>query len=156
MHCTSCGKTLPAAAAHCPFCGHKVDTRPASVTVSATPAAGGAPPPTATAKHRSCDKCGAELAVGVAFCTACGAAQQPTTATARRLSRSRTDRWISGLSGGLAEYLGINSTMARFLWAVVWLILTALTNVSLAVLLVAALYGALWLFVPAETGSARH
>lgn len=34
-----------------------------------------------------------------------------------RLYRSRTDRMISGVCGGLAERLGIDSTIVRLVWA---------------------------------------
>jgi phage shock protein PspC (stress-responsive transcriptional regulator) len=33
----------------------------------------------------------------------------------KRLHRSKTDRWIAGVCGGLAEYLGISSTLIRVL-----------------------------------------
>jgi phage shock protein PspC (stress-responsive transcriptional regulator) len=36
----------------------------------------------------------------------------------RRLTRSRTDRKVGGVCGGLAEYLGVDSTVARVLWVV--------------------------------------
>jgi phage shock protein PspC (stress-responsive transcriptional regulator) len=31
----------------------------------------------------------------------------------RRLYRSRDDRWIAGVCGGIAEYFGWNSTLVR-------------------------------------------
>lgn len=34
-------------------------------------------------------------------------------AMARRLYRSRTDRWIAGVCGGLAEYLNVDATAVR-------------------------------------------
>lgn len=39
------------------------------------------------------------------------------TAT-RRLYRSRTDRQLAGVSGGLAKYLGVDPTVVRVLWVV--------------------------------------
>ena len=33
----------------------------------------------------------------------------------KRLHRSKTDRWIAGVCGGIAEYLGISSTLIRIL-----------------------------------------
>jgi phage shock protein PspC (stress-responsive transcriptional regulator) len=36
----------------------------------------------------------------------------------RRLYRSRTDRKIAGVCGGLAEYLGIDPVIPRILWVV--------------------------------------
>jgi phage shock protein PspC (stress-responsive transcriptional regulator) len=36
----------------------------------------------------------------------------------RRLYRSRTDRQISGVSGGLAAYLNVDPTIVRIMWVV--------------------------------------
>lgn len=36
----------------------------------------------------------------------------------RRLFRSRTDKQISGVSGGLGAYLGVDPTVIRILWVV--------------------------------------
>lgn len=37
----------------------------------------------------------------------------------RKLARSRTDRKIAGVAGGMAEYFGIDSTIVRILWVLV-------------------------------------
>ena len=43
--------------------------------------------------------------------------------TARqRLTRSQVDRRLAGVCGGLAEYLGVDSTAIRVLWAVLTII----------------------------------
>ena len=34
----------------------------------------------------------------------------------RRLYRSRTDKQISGVSGGLGAYLGVDPTVVRIMW----------------------------------------
>ncbi len=36
----------------------------------------------------------------------------------RRLARSRTDRQVAGVAGGLAEYLGIDPTLIRLVWLI--------------------------------------
>jgi len=36
---------------------------------------------------------------------------------ARRLYRSRSNKMVAGVCGGLAEYLGIDATIIRLLWA---------------------------------------
>ena len=36
--------------------------------------------------------------------------------TNRRLYRSRTDKQISGVSGGLGAYLGVDPTVVRLMW----------------------------------------
>ncbi len=35
--------------------------------------------------------------------------------TTRRLVRSRDDRWLSGVCGGLAAYTGLDATLVRLL-----------------------------------------
>ncbi len=36
----------------------------------------------------------------------------------RRLYRSRTDRQMTGVAGGLADYLGVDPTVVRIVWVV--------------------------------------
>lgn len=36
-----------------------------------------------------------------------------------RLTRSRTDRKIAGVAGGIAEYLALDPTLVRVIWALV-------------------------------------
>lgn len=57
-----------------------------------------------------------------------------------RLYRSRTDRMVGGVCGGLGKYLGIDSTFVRLLF-----VLLALAN-GVGVLI----YLVLWLIVPRE------
>jgi len=35
---------------------------------------------------------------------------------AKRLYRSRTNRMIAGVAGGMAEYFGIDPTLVRLIW----------------------------------------
>lgn len=58
----------------------------------------------------------------------------------KKLRRSRTDRKISGVCGGLAQFLGIDSTAVRVAMA----LLTLLGGMSLIVYLV------MWLLIPEE------
>ena len=60
----------------------------------------------------------------------------------KRLYRSRKDRMIAGVAGGLGEYLGIDSTIIRLLW----LILTVVTGVIPGIVL----YVLFWLVIPRE------
>ncbi len=46
----------------------------------------------------------------------CGIVQR--MASGKRLYRSRTDRLIGGVCGGMAEYLGIDPVLVRVLWVV--------------------------------------
>jgi phage shock protein C len=57
----------------------------------------------------------------------------------KRLVRSRDDRWLSGVCGGVAEYLGVDANLVR-------LIVVLGTIFGLGSLLVA--YIAAWLLMP--------
>ncbi len=59
----------------------------------------------------------------------------------RRLTRSRVDWKIAGVCGGLAEYLGADSTVVRLIWAV-------LTVVPGAIVLGIVAYLAAWFVMP--------
>ncbi len=58
----------------------------------------------------------------------------------KRLYRSRTDRMIAGVCGGMAEYLGTDPVLVRVLWVIV--ALTFGTGLLAYVLF--------WLLVPEE------
>jgi len=57
------------------------------------------------------------------------------------LTRSRTDRRLGGVCGGLAEYLAIDSTVIRVAWAV-------LTIVPGAIVLGVVTYVVAWFIIP--------
>jgi phage shock protein C len=58
-----------------------------------------------------------------------------------RVMRSRVDRKIAGVCGGLAEYLGVDSTVVRLVWAV-------LSIVPGCIVLGVAAYIIAWFIVP--------
>lgn len=58
----------------------------------------------------------------------------------RRLTRSRTDKWIAGVCGGIAEYFGWNANLVRALFVLSCL----LPGPQFLV------YLALWVIVPNE------
>ncbi|BAW04350.1 PspC domain-containing protein [Nocardia seriolae] len=60
--------------------------------------------------------------------------------TPKRLRRSSTDRWIGGVCGGLAEYLGWSANLVRILFVVSCL----LPGPQFL------LYIALWIFIPKD------
>ncbi len=41
--------------------------------------------------------------------------QNPSPTTPKRLVRSRDDRWIAGVCGGVARYAGIDANLVRLL-----------------------------------------
>ena len=59
----------------------------------------------------------------------------------KRLYRSREDRMLAGVAGGMAEYLGIDPTIVRIVW-----VLAFLPGGVPGFLL----YGLCWLIIPNE------
>ena len=39
----------------------------------------------------------------------------PSAPTPKRLARSRDDRWIAGVCGGVAKYLGVDANLVRLI-----------------------------------------
>ena len=58
----------------------------------------------------------------------------------KRLSRSRTDRKLAGVCGGIAEFLGWDPTLVR----VLWIVLTMLGGSGILIYLV------LWVVMPED------
>jgi phage shock protein C len=58
----------------------------------------------------------------------------------RKLYRSRTDRKLAGVCGGLAQYLNVDATVVR----VVFIILAVLGGATIPI------YLAMWVIVPYE------
>ncbi|NEK95971.1 PspC domain-containing protein [Modestobacter muralis] len=69
-----------------------------------------------------------------------------TAPTRPRLARSRTEKMVSGVSGGLAVHTGIDP----LLWRLLFITLTVLGAGAGALL-----YGLLWLLMPLEDAPAR-
>jgi phage shock protein PspC (stress-responsive transcriptional regulator) len=63
----------------------------------------------------------------------------------KRLYRSREDRMLAGVAGGMAEYLGIDPTIVRLLW-----VLAFLPGGVPGFLL----YGLCWLIIPNDRSAA--
>jgi len=49
----------------------------------------------------------------------------------KRLYRSRRDRWVAGVCGGIADYYNVDPTIVRLLWAA----LTILTGIVPGIIL---------------------
>ena len=64
------------------------------------------------------------------------------TTTGNKLHRSRTDRMIAGVCGGIAHWLGWNSTMVRILFVVISVLSVAFPGILV--------YLILWLLMPKE------
>jgi phage shock protein C len=68
------------------------------------------------------------------------AAEEPLSAAVNSLRRSRADRWLGGVCGGIGRATGVESWVWRLLFAVLFLCFGA----GLLVYLL------LWLFVPSD------
>lgn len=86
-----------------------------------------------------CANCRRDVTDYANFCYFCGARQHATPAS-RRMMRSSTDCKIAGVCGGIADYLGIDSTVVRLIWVLAF-VFTALVPATVAYLLI-------WLIMP--------
>ncbi len=62
----------------------------------------------------------------------------------RQLYRSRSDRRLAGVAGGIAAYLGVSSTLVRVVWVLSAILLPP--KLPFDVLL----YAVLWVIIPPE------
>jgi phage shock protein C len=69
--------------------------------------------------------------------------QAPAPAGQKRLLRSRTDRAIAGVCGGMAAYLGIDATVVRVVWAILGVVPGAIIGGLIA-------YFIAWIIIPEE------
>lgn len=65
-----------------------------------------------------------------------------TTTQGRPLRRSQSNRIIAGVIGGLADYLGLDPTLARVIYVLISLFSAAFPGILL--------YIALWILIPPE------
>ncbi|MCL5736648.1 MAG: PspC domain-containing protein [Actinobacteria bacterium] len=59
----------------------------------------------------------------------------------KRLQRSRTEKMIAGVCGGIAQYLEVDPTLIR----VIWVLITLMAGVGVL------LYLILWVIMPLES-----
>lgn len=64
----------------------------------------------------------------------------------KRLYRSRKNRIIAGVAGGMAEYFDVDPTIARLVWVI------ALLSGGIGI----ALYIIAWIIIPEDHGPADH
>ena len=69
-----------------------------------------------------------------------GAGQSPAVQAINRLRRSRTDRWLGGVCGGLAASTGFES----WVWRLIVVVLALFGGAGVL------LYLLLWIFVPSD------
>ncbi len=58
----------------------------------------------------------------------------------RPLRRSRRDRWIAGVVGGLADYFGLDPTLARIIYVLVSIFSAAFPGILVYIIL--------WILIP--------
>jgi phage shock protein C len=69
-----------------------------------------------------CLNCQREISDYSNYCNSCGARQQQSATSGKRLMRSSTDIKLAGVCGGIAEYLNVDPTLVRLVWAILTLI----------------------------------
>ena len=94
---------------------------------------------------KRCPYCAEEIQDDAIKCRYCGSFLNPP-GNPRRLTRSRRNRKLAGICGGMAGYLGIDPAIVRILW-----VLAAFVSFGVVVLL----YLALIFVVPNEDEPAR-
>lgn len=91
-----------------------------------------------------CSHCGKQMDPGARFCPACGAVSQPVVVGRApfpgQLTRSRSQRMIAGICGGLSQHYGWDLSLTRVICA----LMIVFTGVGLIVYLVA------WIVIPDE------
>jgi phage shock protein C len=91
-----------------------------------------------------CAHCGKQMDAGALFCPACGATQQPVMVGRAplpgQLTRSRQQRMVAGVCGGLSLHYGWDLSLVRIVCA----LMIILTGVGLIAYLVA------WIVIPDE------
>lgn len=89
-----------------------------------------------------CTQCGATIEDSANFCSKCGVrTANGADIPPRRLYRSRTEKKISGVCGGLAEYFQTDANLMRLLVITVTVISGGLGAIA---------YIAAWILVPVE------
>jgi hypothetical protein len=66
-----------------------------------------------------CNNCGKEIANDVHLCGYCGGRVGAAPLPRRRLMRSRIDRKIAGVCGGMADYFDVDPTLVRVVWLII-------------------------------------
>jgi phage shock protein C len=66
----------------------------------------------------------------------------------RRLFRSHTDKRITGVLGGIAEFFQIDATWTRLAFMIFFFLFIALGGFFLPIILLTSIYGTAWFVIP--------
>jgi len=102
-----------------------------------------------------CGNCQRDIADDSNFCYFCGARQHYSASGSprayKRLMRSSTDSRIAGVCGGIAEYLDVDSTLVRVIWALAILLPVPVVPAIMGYLLAWLIIPKAPVFLPAST-----
>ena len=90
-----------------------------------------------------CTGCGKELGEGDQYCSRCGRSTAPVQPM-RRLVRPMHQKMIAGVCAGFALYFGIDTTLMRVIWIVLFFVTG---GIALLVYLIA------WIVMPKDYGA---
>jgi phage shock protein C len=93
-----------------------------------------------------CNSCGKAIPDDARFCSYCATVVGNHPPVRKKLTRSRTDRKIGGVCGGMAEYLDLDATLVRL----IWLFVTIMSGVFPGFVV----YVLAWIIVPEEPAPA--
>jgi phage shock protein PspC (stress-responsive transcriptional regulator) len=167
MTCTRCSKDVEDGSSYCRFCGAAVGNAPHGRRLWRVPEEGRIGGVCAGIAHYfDVDVTlvriawvilsilpgllvGGLLAYVVAWVLLPAAPSERRATAGRRLLRSETDRQIGGVCGGLAEYLGVDTTIVRIVSVVLAIYPGAIIGGAIA-------YAILWFIIPTAQLSIRQ
>ena len=92
-----------------------------------------------------CNSCGKAIPDDANLCPYCGRQVGVAAAPRKRLVRSRASRKIAGVCAGLADYVDMDVTLMRLLWAVI----TVLSGIVPGIIA----YLVAWIIMPEDPGT---
>jgi phage shock protein PspC (stress-responsive transcriptional regulator) len=99
-----------------------------------------------------CNRCNAEIADSVNFCSSCGARQR-SRISHKQLTLSATDKKIAGVCGGIAEYLDVDHTIVRLIWVALSVVPGGFVGGALAYVIAWAIIPKAPAYVPAAVAT---